>query len=223
MQETSPAEDAGLISDFDFVFHCITFPYESFDEFCEAVDKHCQATEDGKVKSIKLAVYNIRDDEVRVVSINPSRDWNDQGGWLGCGFGDGLIDNLRSIQESLLSKEISKIESTENLVSPSKSESSANSNSTPGRRRAQQPVTPDMDAFMNKRRMYHNVESNPVLPGKSLTADRSQQITISGSLMTAQGLRFCNQSTGLRYNISTGDLIHVEVNFSQAGNRPAIS
>lgn len=60
----------------------------------------------GTNKTLKLVVYNIIFDEVKVIAIKPSSDWDPTGSsFIGCEFGDGMIDNIRFIQESYGGKE----------------------------------------------------------------------------------------------------------------------
>lgn len=219
MYDSSPAGEAGLISDYDFVIHSISFEYNNLDVFCDAVDNHCQ-NDRVRVNSIKLVVYNIRDDEIRVVCINPSRDWHNEGGWIGCGFGDGLFDSLRGIQDSLVSKEVSQLEPTERLVSPSKRTSSTRSIGSKSKGNGRKPLSPDIAILTKNPNLYHNVEVEPALPQISLTSDKSEEILISGHLLTEQGFFFTQKSNGLKYRISAADLILLDTNFSLSTSSP---
>jgi hypothetical protein len=63
--------------------------------------------------TIKLVVYNIFHEEMRIVVIKPSHTWG--GGLLGVEFGQGIQNNFRSVQsayQEYRNKEIEKLGGT---------------------------------------------------------------------------------------------------------------
>ena len=94
MHEGSPAEDAMLKSGNDFVVTCLDFHYRDLDDFVERIfDKY----EENRTMRIKIAVYNSRDEELRIVVVQPNREWDGEG-LLGVEFGAGMVNDFRALQ-----------------------------------------------------------------------------------------------------------------------------
>ena len=95
VEPDSPADAAELISGEDFVIYSLAGPYQGLDSFCDQCSRLF-----GHVRSIKLVVYNLNYNEVRVVSLVPDDKWSQGGSWLGCEFGTGMMDKLQNVREA---------------------------------------------------------------------------------------------------------------------------
>ncbi|VDK78985.1 unnamed protein product [Litomosoides sigmodontis] len=85
VQPNSPAEIAGLQSNFDYILGA-----ESVLNQADDLIAHLQANEG---KPIKLYVYNTESDSVREVSLTPNSAWGGEG-CLGCDIGYGYLHRI---------------------------------------------------------------------------------------------------------------------------------
>lgn len=113
VEPESPADEAELISGEDFVIYNLTAPYQGLDSFCDQCSRLF-----GSVKSIKLVVYNLNYNEVRVVSILPNDSWSQGRSWLGCEFGAGIMDKLQNVREAKTKREEEIEQTAERLEDP---------------------------------------------------------------------------------------------------------
>jgi hypothetical protein len=107
VQENSPGEDADLKPKTDFIITSLNIDYYDVDHFANLVGELYSKLPEA---SIKLVVYNILHEEMRIVVIKPSNSWG--GGLLGVEFGQGLQNNFRDLQTAFnefRSKEIEKL------------------------------------------------------------------------------------------------------------------
>lgn len=94
VQEFSPAEDSGLRAKNDFIITSLNIDYYDIDDFAQIVYNLSETVSDFR---LKLVVYNMFHEEMRIVVIKPHRDW-DGDGLLGVEFGAGLVNDFRRIQ-----------------------------------------------------------------------------------------------------------------------------
>ncbi|UYV70494.1 GORASP1 [Cordylochernes scorpioides] len=85
VEPNSPAEQAGLRSDIDFVIGSDSLLHEA-EDFFTLVETH-------EGKPLKLYVYSTDTDSCREVTITPNRSWGGQGS-LGCGIGYGYLHRI---------------------------------------------------------------------------------------------------------------------------------
>lgn len=85
MRDHSPGDDADLKPKTDFVITSLNIEYYDVDHFANLV---AQLYEKVPEASIKLVVYNIFHEEMRIVVIKPNNTWGD--GLLGVEFGQGM-------------------------------------------------------------------------------------------------------------------------------------
>jgi GRASP55/65 PDZ-like domain len=85
VQDNSPGDDADLKPKTDFVLTSLNIEYYDVDHFASLVS---ELHEKVPGATLKLVVYNILYEEMRIVVIQPSRVWG--GGLLGVEFGSGF-------------------------------------------------------------------------------------------------------------------------------------
>jgi hypothetical protein len=85
VQPNSPALQAGLRSDTDYIIGADTVLHESEDLFT-LIETH-------EAKPLKLYVYNTEQDACREVTITPNSAWGGEGS-LGCGIGYGYLHRI---------------------------------------------------------------------------------------------------------------------------------
>lgn len=96
LKTNSPMKRAGLIERQDFVYHCLSFDYLDLDHFVDKAKLLAQQTK----YEMKLVVFNIVSEETRIVTVTENPDWRGPG-VLGVVFGQGLMHNIRKIQQAM--------------------------------------------------------------------------------------------------------------------------
>lgn len=91
VQSNSPAAQAGLLSDADYIIGADTVLHESEDLFT-LIETH-------EAKPMKLYVYNTELDGCREVTITPNSAWGGDGS-LGCGIGYGYLHRIPTKQSN---------------------------------------------------------------------------------------------------------------------------
>lgn len=108
MQEYSPADEAGLRPKHDFIITALNIEYFDLDDFARVVYDLTDTVTDF---SVKLVVYDMFHEEMRIVVLKPSRGWPGDG-ILGVEFGGGMVNDFRHVQQAY--KELRE-SNTENL------------------------------------------------------------------------------------------------------------
>ncbi|KAL6078672.1 Golgi reassembly-stacking protein 1 [Balamuthia mandrillaris] len=98
----SPAEEAGLESNVEWVVGTPDIPFSNEEDFFQLVEAHVD-------KPLQLFVYNVRLDNVRLVTITPRRGWGGSG-CLGCGVGYGYLHRIPFGEEATKTVEEEPIE-----------------------------------------------------------------------------------------------------------------
>lgn len=100
--ENSPGKEAGVIPKFDFVIYSTSFSYHGINEF---MDNVFQIFANSSSPKVKLVLYNVLTSSVRMILLQPNRDWGDHG-LLGIELGEGIMDDFRTCYD--VTKEIEK-------------------------------------------------------------------------------------------------------------------
>lgn len=202
----SPADDAGFSSQHDFIMYCLNAKYKDLDTFCEEIQKICKRPDVASLH-VKFIVYNIFHDETRIVSLKPSLDWDPQGGWIGCSFGDGIVDNLRNIQQVLKDRNELLMKNAEMLEETNLEDE--------GEEALESPTVGKLSHLYPKKKpgkQYCTVISNPHLPPQTHCGPTT--ITTKDSSLLTQGILFKIDPQQLSYRITTADLISVDKDFN---------
>eukprot|EP01017_Pseudomicrothorax_dubius_P026035 TRINITY_DN2873_c0_g1_i4.p1 TRINITY_DN2873_c0_g1~~TRINITY_DN2873_c0_g1_i4.p1 ORF type:complete len:394 (-),score=105.09 TRINITY_DN2873_c0_g1_i4:32-1213(-) len=97
VQPGSPAAQAGLVADEDYLLGIMQSIYSNLNEligFIEYLQKNAAN------KSIELCLFNIRTKAFRFAIVHPAKGWGGKG-LLGCEFGTGLLHRLPLLREAL--------------------------------------------------------------------------------------------------------------------------
>ena len=94
----SPADEAGLCSNTDYIIGYEMMVDEEFESFIEQNNR----------KEVKLFVYNVTSDKCRDVVITPDQNWGGEGS-LGCGVGTGYLHRIPNVTaNNLIDKSTSR-------------------------------------------------------------------------------------------------------------------
>ena len=207
MYPGSPADEAGLNSQHDFVFYCLEFEYKDLDSFCSNLIARCKQVSSSPTK-LKLMVYNIFHDEVRIVSILPCQTWDSSFGWIGCEFGEGLIDSLRNIQDKMQERSNHIIVQSEVIGSP---ESDLDSPDLTSKKR---PIKFERVISGNNGIVRYVSLSEPTIP--QTTYNKGEAIQLLNSSLYEDGLIFKSTAIACKYRITPRDLIHLDRDFDSS-------
>ncbi len=193
----SPADEAELISEEDFVIYSLTAAYQSLDSFCDQCSRMF-----GFVKSIKLVVYNLNYNEVRIVSILPSDQWSQGRSWLGCEFGSGMMDKLQTVREAKMRRDEEIDRTAEKLEDPDydlRKKRSSNQSYL------EEDLSPEVE--------FEDLYPQPVIPA-ALFIENKQILNI-GSSLERGGIAFKieDSSQSLVYSITQRNLIRTGRSF----------
>lgn len=88
VKPNSPFQKAGILEE-EYLIGCQEFDYSSVGDLLEKLYErfYDKAIED---KKVNFAVYDIIDDDLRIVEVQLSKDWGGKG-LLGCEFLEGIL------------------------------------------------------------------------------------------------------------------------------------
>lgn len=200
----SPADDACLKAGSDFVVFSLSFKYQDLKTFCDQVKETCKQwsitkPESQSTRRIKLVVYSLAHDELRVVSIIPYERWSPINGWLGAQFGDGTVDNFRVIQSHALYKPIEQ----SNTGQPD-----SGKKLPLGVASAQQTSVKEPNQLL-----YLSVDRVPYIPAVTFLPLGRKIETRSVNLFSDTGIIFHDSDSQELYRITKNDLILLDKDF----------
>lgn len=89
----SPAEKSGIIPEEDYLLGIINFAYKDINDLCGFLDLLSECD----VKTLEMCLYNRSTEKIRYVYLLPNKNWGG-GGYLGCEFGIGYLNQLPQYQ-----------------------------------------------------------------------------------------------------------------------------